>query len=191
MGVRAIISNSDRSGFFGASDTQYIMGNWNTKTFQKWWMQKLGLDSSHYKTRYMNAGTYYEHAILDHIGVPRKDHQILLPELKLRVNLDGDGPGRIWEVKTHKADKHFRVTKAYWQQVQVQMYAKLQEEKVLPIAHIAAYGLTDADYRSFFNDIDPERLKKYPIEYDPEFIRQYLLKLKVLRDCLERGVFPK
>ena len=62
---------------------------------------------------------------------------------------------------------------------------------MLPIAHIAAYGLTDADYRSFFNDIGPERLKKYPIEYDPEFIRQYLLKLDVLRNCLERGVFPK
>lgn len=191
MGVRAIISNSDRSGFFGASDTQYIMGNWNTKTFQKWWMQKLGLDSSHYTTRAMNAGTYYEHAILDHIGVPRKDHQILLPELKLRVNLDGDGPGRIWEVKTHKADKPFRVTKAYWQQVQVQMFAKIEEENRVPVAEIVSYGLTDADYRSFFNDIGPERLKKYPIEYDPEFILQYLLKLKVLRDCLERGVFPK
>ena len=185
-----MIADQDRSGFFGASDTATIMGSWGTKTFRKWWMQKLGLDGSNFTNRAMNAGTAYEHAILDHIGVPRKDHQILLPELKLRVNLDGDGPGRIWEVKTHKADKPFKVTKAYWQQVQVQMYAKLQEEKVLPVAHIAAYGLTDADYRSFFNDIDPDRLKKYPIEYDPAFIAQYLKRLEVLRDCLERGVFP-
>lgn len=186
-----MIADQDRSGWFGASDTAMIMGNWNTKTFRKWWMQKLGLDSSHYASRAMNAGTYYEHAILDYIGAPRKDHQILFPELKLRVNLDGDGPGRIHEVKTHRADKPFRVTKAYWQQVQVQTFAKIEEENRVPVAEIVAYGLTDEDYRSFFNDIDPERLKKYPIEYDPEFIRQYLLKLKVLRDCLERGVFPK
>lgn len=186
-----MIADQDRSGWFGASDTATIMGNWSTKTFRKWWMQKMGLDSSHYTTRAMNAGTAYEHAILDHIGVPRKDHQILLPYLKLRVNLDGDGPGRIWEVKTHKADKPFRVTKAYWQQVQVQMFAKIEEENRVQVAEIVSYGLTDADYRSFFNDIDPDRLKKYPIEYDPAFIRQYLLKLDVLRNCLERGVFPK
>lgn len=186
-----MIADQDRSGWFGASDTQYIMGNWSTKTFQKWWLQKLGLDSSRFTTRAMNAGTYYEHAILDHIGVPRKDHQIVIPHMKLRVNLDGDGPGRIWEVKTHKDDKPFKVSRAYWQQVQVQMCAKSLVEKVIPTAEIVAYGLTDADYRNFFNDIDPARLRKYPIEYDPEFVIQYSLKLEVLRDCLERGVFPK
>lgn len=186
-----MIADQDRSGWFGASDTAMIMGNWNTKTFRRWWMQKLGLDSSHYASRAMNAGTYYEHAILDYIGAPRKDHQILFPELKLRVNLDGDGPGRIHEVKTHRADKPFMVTKAYWQQVQVQMFAKIEEENRVPVAEIVSYGLTDADYRSFFNDIDPDRLKKYPIEYDHAFITQYLKRLEVLRYCLERGVFPK
>lgn len=186
-----MIADQDRSGWFGASDTQYIMGNWSTKTFQKWWLQKLGLDSSRFTTRAMNAGTYYEHAILDHIGVPRKDHQIVIPELKLRVNLDGDGPGRVDEVKTHKAEKEFKVTKAYWQQVQVQMYAKQRVEKVIPTAKIHAYGLTEDDYRNFFNDIDPRRLRAYPIAYDQAFIGQYLPRLKVLADCLERGVFPK
>lgn len=185
-----MITDQDRSGWFGASDTQYIMGNWKTKTFKKWWMQKLGLDDSHYTTRAMNAGTYYEHAILEHIGVPRKDHQIIIPGLKLRVNLDGDSPGRIWEVKTHKVENEFKVTKAYWQQVQVQMYAKSQVERVFPRAEIVAYGLTEADYRNFFNDIDPQRLKEYPIEYDTAFIAKYLPRLKYMADCLERGVFP-
>ena len=86
-----MISDNDRSGFFGASDTSYIMGNWNTKTFKKWWMAKLGIDTSHYTSVAMNAGTYYEHGVLDVIGSPRKDHQIIIPEYKLRINLDGDG----------------------------------------------------------------------------------------------------
>lgn len=186
-----MIADQDRSGWFGASDTATIMGNWNTKTFASWWMQKLGMNSSSFTNRAMNAGTYYEHAILDVIGAPRRDHQILLPDLLLRVNLDGDGPARIWEVKTHSAEKEFKVTKAYWQQVQVQTFAKLTEEKVLPAATVNSYGLTENDYKNFFNDIDPERLKEHPVEYDPEFIKAYLKRLEYLADCLKKGVFPR
>ena len=185
-----MIQSQDRSGWFGASDTSFIMGNWKTKTFQKWWMQKLGLDTSHISTRAMLAGTYYEHAVLDAIGAPRRDHQIILPEYKLRVNLDGDGPHQIFEVKTHKAEKEFKVTKAYWQQVQVQMYAKSREEGCVPLAQIVSYGLTEEDYKDFFNEIDPKRLKHHDIDYDEAFIVEYLKRLRYLADCLERGVFP-
>lgn len=186
-----MIASHDRSGWFGASDTAMIMGNWKTKTFKKWWLKKLGLDTSNFTTTAMNAGTYYEHAILDCIGVPRKDHQILLPELHLRVNLDGDGPGRVDEVKTHKAEKPFKVSKAYWQQVQVQCYGKLREEGVVPVAKIHSYALTEAEYKNFFLDIDPDRLKEHPIEYDPDFIAQYLERLAILGPALEIGAFPK
>ena len=185
-----MISTQDRSGWFGASDTSYIMGNWSTKTFKKWWMTKLGIDTSHFTSVATNAGTYYEHAILDVIGVPRKDHQIILPEYKLRINLDGDGIGRLDEVKTYKYEKGFKVTKGYWQQVQVQMFGKLMTEKVIPRARIWAYGLQPEDYRNFFNSIDRERLKDYPIEYDAGFIEKYLIRIKYLKDCLERGVMP-
>ena len=185
-----MIADQSRAGFFGASDTAIIMGNWKTKTFASWWMQKLGLNDSHFTSKAMNAGTYYEHAILEHIGVPRMDHQIVIPELLLRVNLDGDGPGRVDEVKTHRVEKPFKVSKAYHQQVQVQMFAKLTVEKVLPVAKIHAYGLTEDDYRNFFNDIDPARLKEYPIGYDPSFIQKYLPRLEYLRDCLWKGEWP-
>lgn len=154
-------------------------------------MKKLGLDTSHFTNTAMNAGTYYEHAILDCIGVPRKDHQIIIPEYKLRINLDGDGEGRVDEVKTYAFDKGFKVSKAYWQQVQVQMFGKLTEEKVLPKANIWAYGLLPEDYRNFFNPIEEERLKAYPIEYDGAFIGKFLIRVKYLADCLERGVFPE
>ena len=185
-----MITDQDRSGWFGASDTAIIMGNWNTKTFKGWWLQKLGLNSSHYASRAMNAGTYYEHAILDHIGAPRKDYQIILPELLLRVNYDGDGIGHIYEVKTHKAEKLFKVSKGYWQQVQVQTFAKLTVEKVLPEAEIISYALLEEDYKNFFNEIDPERIGRWPIEYDPNFIERYLNRLAILQSCLVRGVFP-
>lgn len=185
-----MITEQDRSGWFGASDTAYIMGNWKTKTFRNWWLQKLGIDSSHYVSRAMNAGTYYEHAVLEHIGAERRDHQIILPELRLRVNLDGDALGKIHEVKTHKAENEFKVSKAYWQQVQVQSFAKLTVEKIVPKAEIVSYALTEDDYRDFFNPIDPNRIKRHPVAYDPGFIETYLPRLKYLGSCLVEGVFP-
>ena len=185
-----MITDRDRSGYFGASDCSYIMGNWNTKTFKKWWLTKMGLNDEHFTTRAMNAGTYYEGAILDAVGVPRRNYQIIIPEYRLRVNLDGDGIGRVDEVKTHSADKTFKVTKAYRQQVNVQMYAKLIEEGRIPTANIHAYGLTEADYRNFFNPIDFERLKTYKVEYDECFIEGFLQRLVCLADCLTKGTFP-
>lgn len=191
-----MIASQDRSGWFGASDTAMICGNWKTATFKKWWLQKLGLSTDHFTSRAMNAGTYYEHAILDAIGAPRKDHQILLPDLSLRVNLDGDKPGaancpgRIWEVKTHKAEKLYKLTKAHTQQVRVQMYAKMRVERCLPVACVVSYGLVEEDYRNFFNEIDPDRIRKHWVTYDPAFIDGYLKRLRYLQACLVKGVFP-
>lgn len=185
-----MISEQDRSGYFGASDTSFIMGNWATKTFKKWWMQKLGIDTSFFRNVAMNAGTYYEHAILDVIGVPRKDHQIIIPEYSLRVNLDGDGIGRLDEVKTYRKEKGFKVSKAYWQQVQVQIFAKVREEGQVPVANIWAYGLLPEDYKNFFNPIDRGRLTNYPITEDKSFIGQYLRRVSYLKICMEKGVMP-
>lgn len=185
-----MISSQDRSGFFGASDTKYIMGNWNTKTFQNWWMTKLGIYTSNFTSEAMFAGTYYEHAILDVIGSPRKDHQIIIPKYKLRINYDGDGIGRIDEVKTYKYERGFKVKKEYWQQVQVQMFGKLWDEGKVPDTKIWAYGLLPEDYKNFFNPIDRERLQDYPIEYDSSFIARYLRRIIYLANCLEKGVMP-
>lgn len=185
-----MIASQDRSLWFGASDTSYIMGNWKTKTFKKWWLTKLGLYSNNFATRAMNAGTYYEHAILEYVGAQRKDYQIIIPELSLRVNLDGDGPRQIYEVKTHREDKPFVVSNAYNMQVQVQMYAKAQEEGCTPLAEIVSYGLFEEDYRNFFNPIDPGRVRLHPIKYNSEFISRYLPRLEYLRDCMNKGVFP-
>ena len=185
-----MISEQDRSGWFGASDTSYIMGNWNTKTFKNWWAKKLGINTNNYSSVAMKAGTYFEHAILDTIGAPRKDHQIIIPEHKMRINLDGDGIGRLDEVKTYNNDKEFKVTKGYWQQVQVQMFAKLHEESNIPKANIWSYGLVAEDYKNFFKPIDRKRVKNHPIEYDKQFINSYLKRVEYLKNCLDKGVMP-
>ena len=184
-----MIADQDRSGYIGASDTAMVIGNWKTKTWEKWWMQKIGINTDHFDNKYTIAGTNWEHRILDSLHLPNleKDKQIIIEDLRLRVNLDGNTPFRIIEVKTYQWSKGWKKTpKKYIDQVQVQMFASQIHE-----AEIAAYGLEDADYDNFFRDIDPRRLQEIPVQYDPKWIEaEYLPKLRILADCLKRGVFP-
>ena len=183
-----MIADHDRSGYFGASDTDKVIGNWKTKTWEKWWMQKIGINTDHFDNRYTVAGTNWEHRILDSLDLPdlEKDKQIIIEELKLRVNLDGNTSFCIKEVKTYQWEKGFKLPKKYINQVQVQMFAAGIYE-----ADIVAYGLEEADYDNFFRDIDRGRLLEIPVAYDRNWIETvYLPKLRILADCLKRGVFP-
>ena len=184
-----MIQNHDRSGYIGASDTAYVIGNWKTKTWEKWWMQKLGINRDHFDNKYTIAGTNWEHRILDSLHLPNleKDKQFIIEDLKLRVNLDGNQPDRIHEVKTYQWAKGWKKTpKKYIDQVQVQMFGS----KIFG-ADIVAYGLEEADYNNFLRDIDPGRLQQIDVPYDQKWIETvYLPKLRILADCLKRGVFP-
>ena len=40
-----MIADHDRSGWIGGSDTAMVIGNWKTKTWEKWWMQKIGINT--------------------------------------------------------------------------------------------------------------------------------------------------
>lgn len=180
-----MIASKDRCGYFGASDTQFIIGNWKTKTFEKWWLEKLGFDRPKFENRYTLAGTHYEHAILDSLGLPMyHDRQIIIEPLRLRINLDGDCFNTIYECKTHKGD--YRLPRDHYNQVQVQMYGTGWHTAVL-----VSYQLLEGDYKNFFNPIDPQRRNETPIAYDEKFINVvYLPRLYILRDALMRGVFP-
>lgn len=186
-----MIADQDRSGWFGASDTSYIMGSWSTRTFERWWMQKLGVNRDHFQTDATAAGTYWEHTILDYIGVAEKDKQIIIPELLLRINLDGNTGSHIVEVKTHKVEKQYKVPAAHRRQVNVQMFGMRYTGRMDASAEIAAYGLRDYDYYNFFGEIDAERLTRHPVDYDEWFIRKYLPRLEYLRDCLVKGEWPR
>jgi hypothetical protein len=159
------------------------MGNWNTKTFNTWWLEKLGLHQSTFKTKAMQTGTAYEHRILEFLGINKMDRQIKVRRLRLRVNLDGENEA-IHEVKTYGGEA-FKVTPAYWQQAQVEMFATRK-----PLV-IDAYKLLPEDYENYFNPIDPERLSEHPIEFDPLWIQgEHLPRLRYLAKCLRRRAFP-
>lgn len=182
-----MIHDHDRSGYFGASDVRYIMGNWTTKTFEHWWRVKQGFEVDNFTTDAMLTGTFLEHRILESLHFPLIfDRQIIIEPLKLRVNLDGETNGVIYEVKTHKADREFKLPKHYIQQVNVQMFATDFRD-----AYIVAYGLVDEDYNNYYRDIDENRLDLYRIEYDEEWVNEkFLPRLEYLADCLTHGLFP-
>ena len=192
-----MITDHDRSGWIGASDVGYVIGNWKTKTWEKWWMTKLGLNRKHFENESTKAGTNWEHKILDslHIDGMVKDKQILLPEILLRVNLDGNTAGRIYECKTYKvggASNDIKmITQSmcppkYWNQVQVQMY----DSKIYG-ADVVAYGLLPEDYNNYLRAVDPGRRKLIPVTYDPNWIEKvYLPKHMVLCEALKRRAFP-
>ena len=190
-----MITDHDRSGWIGASDVQYVLGNWRTKTWEKWWMTKLGLNRKHFENESTKAGTNWEHKILEslHIDGMVLDKQILLPEILLRVNLDGNTAGRIYECKTYKigsaSAKQFEqglCPPSYRNQVQVQMYAS----KIYG-ADVVAYGLLQEDYNNYLRAVDPGRRKLIPVTYDPNWIEKvYLPKHMILCEALKRRAFP-
>lgn len=182
-----MIQSQDRSNYIGASDTSMVVGNWNTKTFENWWLEKLGLRRNELKTEAMQAGNNYEHKILESLEIENleMDKQIIID--RLRVNLDGNTNTCIYEVKTYKIDKEFKVSRQYWRQAQVEMYASNIHK-----LYIVAYALEENDYKNFFNEIDKSRIQLIEIEYDENFIREeYLPKLEILSKCLKMGIFPR
>lgn len=184
-----MIQDHDRSGWFGASDVGFITGNWKTKTWLNWWMQKIGVNRDHFDNRYTLAGTHFEHKILESLGIPgmRLDEQIIHEYLKLRVNYDGLTDDCTWECKTYQMAKGWKFHKKYWQQVQVQMYAKgITKGKVV------AYGLEEADYNNFLRPVDKSRIIIEDVKLDSVWINTvFLPRLRVLARCLKDGVLPQ
>ena len=183
-----MITDKDRSGWFGGSDIRFILGNYETKSFQNWWLEKLGLRTNTFKNLPMIAGSHYEHKILDSV-VPhaRKDFQILIPELKLRINLDGDTENMIYEVKTYNMKDEFKISTYYKYQLQIQMFAKKINQ-----GSIVSYGLLPEDYKNFFNEIDLKRIDFHLFNYNNDFIEnKFLPKIRYLCDCLKKTTMPK
>ena len=183
-----MIASQDRSGYFGASDNAYVIGNWKTKTWLNWWMQKLAINNDHFDNVYTLAGTHFEHRILESLGIQMElDKQYINEDLRLRVNLDGNTDDCIYECKTTKDDiTEFKMPKKYINQVQVQMFGSGIRK-----ANIVVYQLVEEDYENFFRPIEPKRRRVFPIPYDEKWIQTvYLPKHLILRDCLVKGVLP-
>ena len=183
-----MIHDHDRSYYIGASDTKFVMGNWNTATFRHWWDIKMGFDEDDIDNIYLRTGTLYEPKILDHLGVKDRDRQIIIG--RLRVNLDGEEENSVIEVKTFHSAGKWSPPKSYIQQVNVEMFATDYD-----MAKIIAYEVNDDDYEAVSMDetlpIDDSRLHEF-VEYrNDEWLEdEYLPRLWYLCDCLEKEKLP-
>lgn len=124
-------------------------------------------------------------AIQQRIGLQlKKDRQIKIRALRLRVNLDAEDFKTIHEIKT--TNKPITtIPKAYWEQVQVQMFVTNKKAKIW------FYLLEEEDYNNFFREIDQNKLFEFDIEYNQEFIKEYKKRLNYLKLCLKRKEMPK
>ena len=213
-----MIHSTDRSGYFGASDTSTMMyKNRSTKKWKNFWDEKLGGAPTFNGNEFTRAGNLWEHSILSAIdkGI-NFDRQIILnsPRMLLRVNYDGNDDHNIFEIKTHKDDKEFTVTDAYWMQVQVQMFAwnyahehGRTDTEFVPVEKLES--LTIVSYALKPNEIydvgwideqdafagrlpvEESRLVYHPIKYDKSWIKgEYLPVLKELTKALRKGKYP-
>lgn len=184
-----MIHDHDRSYYIGASDTKYVMGNWNTQTFRHWWDIKMGFDEDDIDNIYLRTGTMYEPKILDEIGCTERDRQIIIG--RLRVNLDGEFDDEVIEVKTiNKPVETWKPPQAYLQQVQVEMFAAQKK-----FAQIVYYEVRPEDYEAVMRGetlpLDIYRLEAWDLAYDEEWIdEEYLPRLWYLCDCLEKEKLP-
>jgi len=211
-----MIGNQSRAGYIGASDTKWVMRkNRMSQSYKNWWSVKLGADPQFYGNEFTRAGNMWEHSILTAVNPQIDfDRTIILDNRKmlLRVNYDGNTAHSIYEVKTHKNDHDFELTKEYWMQAQVQMFAwKYANEHGLPDTNfgeveelesltVVSYALTPADvYRDFDDDeayagkmlVDKDRLQYHEVEYDKAWIKgEYLQNLKELSKYLRKGQYP-
>lgn len=194
-----MITDKDRSGWFGCSDTKNIMlDNHDTVTWQKFWDEKCGRLVNDMSTRETYTGTVFEHPILNAIDESiNKDRQIILEDMRLRANYDGDKNGIIYEVKTHRGDRDFLTKNALYQflpkyifgQVQVQMYVwktayerGLIEDKFNKL-YVVEYPLYAEDYAGE-PEVDFNRIKFHKVSYDKGFIKMYKKKLEPLVERL-------
>lgn len=184
--------NKDRQFCIGASDTQFVMGNWKTATFMNWWQTKLGVKENNFTNIYLLTGTSKEHQIADWYAKKHNkklvlDRRVKVRKYKLVVNLDAETKSSIIEIKTFKMDKKkWEAPKKYIEQVQVQMFATKKRK-----AKIIAYGLLEEDYNNFFLPIDETRIIKTPINYNAQWIEtEYLPRLKYLCMCLKKKKTP-
>lgn len=187
-----MIKNFNRANWFGASDTHYVVGNWDTQSFLNWWSEKIGLTQNDYSSWEMQCGNLFEIPIIraierkegKHIRIGR--HPYYSPSKRLRVNVDGIQIKRVVEIKT--TGKGFeKLPNSYYQQVQVLMF-RLHKKK----ATLYAYKMENDDYLyPLIAHIDIDRISQFEIKYDKKFIKEeYLPKLTYLATCLKAKTFP-
>lgn len=182
-----MITNNDRSGWIGASDTSMLFANPDTATFRQWWLEKLGLRVNSYSNIYMIAGTALEHQIINLISpdIKKGVKPVYKRRLKLRANYDGLWAAALVEIKTTIKPLN-KVPLNYWRQVQSLCFATKKEYGIL-----YAYLLKPENYHNFYLELHRENLTGFEIPYDKEWIHnEYLPRLRYTAACLRKRKYP-
>lgn len=183
-----MIHDFDRSGYIGSSDVRYVLGRWQGAAFERWWLEKLGVRKGHFANRFTRAGNAWEHPILRSLRIPGMvlDGQFLREDWLLRVNLDGNTPSCIYEVKTYRLKNGFHPPKWHRWQLQVQMLCS-----GIRFGELVYYGLGEEDYGRV-GAVDPGRLKRIPVPYDRHWAEEvYLPRHMALVRALKGREFPR
>ena len=107
------------------------------------------------------------------------------------MNYDGDDAQTVTEVKTY-SKAPFKVSRAYWMQCQVEMFASGWGLRRRKACRIAAYPVGEAEKQNFFLPVDHGRISLWPIEYDETWVEEkYLPRLRYLAMCLKTGRWPR
>lgn len=179
-----MIHDKSRAGWVGASDTHALMSSWDSKTFASFMAEKLGLIERGFTSRRMQAGTHWEGKILDAVGVRRRDRQIRIRRLRLRVNLDGEDMIQVSEVKTHESEE-FGLSLVYWEQAQVETFAAGKPVRIV------AYRLLPEDIDNYYRGVDEDRLSFHTIGYNRTWVREeYLPRLRIVARCIKKRRWP-
>ncbi len=187
-----MITNTDRSGWFGASDTSMLFANTNTDSFRLWWLVKLGIIKNDFINIYTNTGNLLEIPIIEKIReitgekIKLGKHPYYIKDKRIRVNIDGYTKTKNIEIKTSKTG-FSKPSLAYFRQCQVIMYVT---KKLY--CDLWVYTLLPDDYLTpYFPSIDAERLSKISIQYDECFINnEYIPRVNYFSECLRKKVFP-
>lgn len=189
-----ITTTSDRWRYVGGSEANMIYMNYNTKTFKKWWSNKLaGLPEREFNNKRMSVGTILEHDIID--LYEQKNNVVGIREASkvkgiARANTDYILGDKVSDVKaTEKAFEWFlneRVPINYKRQLIHYMYVF-----ELNKASIIAYQVDDELLNEPFQELNENKLFEIPVKITEKDITEHKKRLDYLEHCRDMNVFPE
>ncbi len=189
-----ITTTNDRHKFIGGSEANMIYLNYKSKTFVKWWSEKLaGVPSEPYNNLSMSVGTILEHDVVDlyesvHGVKGIRDKQ----EIKgiARANTDYIISGKVSDVKvTTKAFEWYlkdKVPLNYKRQLIHYLHVFDYDQ-----ASIIAYQVDDGVMENPFGELSQGRLYEIEVPISAKEIEEHKKKLEYLSFCKEMNIFPE
>ena len=184
----------NRGLYIGGSEANMIYMGYHTKTFKKWWTQKLlGVHLPSHSNRNMSVGTILEHEILDlYEFINQVKGERGLSKIKgiARGNTDYIIDGKVVDVKATKSAYDWflsgTVPIAYRRQLIHYCYVF-----GLSKASILAYQVDDDLLVNPFQELDEKKLFEIEVEITSDKLKEHERRLNILEECRDKNEFPE